>query len=207
MRIFFPPLKLLKPDLARILVDCEFCKILHLLLPNYLPGSVSHLKNNKSREFAQQNWKSIVSTYSWMKLTKPSDRLPVIAGIAKSFSAYLDDRYLCGIWSNIFHQDLTWQVNDPLSVACRNRASFTSHSEQSPSWSWAPVNAPVTLLATKVVRQLDKRQTVDFMLIVVDRGENTYARTGIAHTNIRQTSRYYTGSIFEEYEPRTIKLA
>jgi len=61
-------------------------------------------------------------------------------------------------------------------------------------------------LAVGEARQMGKRQVLDFMLLVVDRGNDNYARIGIAHTNIRQTSRYDAGSIFDNCEPVRINL-
>lgn len=281
-----------------------------------------------SPKIAQGSWKDIVSTYSRMKLTKASDRLPAIESIAKAFSSYLDDKYFCGTWSHTFHEDLIWQVDDPLSAACGSGGHVTLRVGELPSWSWASVNAPITFklktprvneggcvpdcsgkcyklslplesvngmagkprikflgcypeggqnhfsqqpsasiivsacmrevivlgpikstlgylepgftpiygddlapvglaffdepekhrkamsggqirclqVATKQVTQMSARQVADFMLLVVDRGADTYSRVGVAHTNIRQTSRYDTGSIFEGCEVRTVKL-
>ncbi|KAH7231107.1 heterokaryon incompatibility protein-domain-containing protein, partial [Fusarium tricinctum] len=96
--------------------------------------------SSESREIGRRCWKDIVSAYSRMKLTKPSDRLPAIAGIAKVFSTYLGDKYFCGTWSDTFYQDLVWQVDNPLSAACGYGAHVASRSGVAPSWSWASVN-------------------------------------------------------------------
>jgi hypothetical protein len=279
--------------------------------------------SDKSEKVARASWKNIVSTYTRMKLTRSSDRLPAISGIAKVFSTYLTDNYYFGTWSKTLHEDLMWQVDDQLSVAFGRETSSTSRLDQYPSWSWASVNSPVLFdlktprvieggcdpncsakcfrlslplestttalseskiqvmefpsqysgnddghqasitisatmqefnmfgpinstlgylepgftplyddfmapigiaffdepkrhchrnrvlclqLATRTVNQMSKKQIVDFMLLVDNSANNTYERIGIAHTNIRQTSRYHSGSIFEKQERHTVKL-
>ena len=102
--------------------------------------------SSTSLEEARHGWKDIVSTYSRMKLTHPSDRLPAIAGIAKAFSTFLDDSYyLGGAWSKTFHLDLIWQVDHPLHATLDGCGALVlSRSDKLPSWSWASVNTAVT---------------------------------------------------------------
>ncbi|KAK4444757.1 ankyrin repeat-containing protein [Podospora aff. communis PSN243] len=102
--------------------------------------------SSTSLDDARHGWKDIVSTYSRLKLTHPSDRLPAIAGIAKAFSTFLDDtHYLSGAWSKTFHEDLIWQVDHPMHANLDGRdALVISRSDKLPSWSWASVNAAVT---------------------------------------------------------------
>ena len=75
-------------------------------------------------------WKCILTDYTRRSITKTSDRLPALAGLASEFGAILlGDRYRFGLW-----------MNDPSSLLW----SFHNYKEESnelmnklPTWSWA----------------------------------------------------------------------
>ncbi|KAI1090626.1 heterokaryon incompatibility protein-domain-containing protein [Rostrohypoxylon terebratum] len=77
--------------------------------------------------FTNKHWSAIVSNYTSCKLTKESDRLVAISGIAKIFQNFNGDTYLAGLWKNRLHFYLGWTV-----VKHQGRRNFFA-----PSWSWA----------------------------------------------------------------------
>jgi hypothetical protein len=85
-------------------------------------------------------WREIVQYYSCLQLTKVSDKLPALSGLAqKVMQAQPNKRYLAGLWENSLLEDLLW-VNlaisegegTPLPVSCSG-----------PSWSWIAVDDAV----------------------------------------------------------------
>ncbi|EPE33651.1 Ankyrin repeat-containing protein [Glarea lozoyensis ATCC 20868] len=70
----------------------------------------------------------------------------------------------------------------------------------------SPKRVLCVLISTSTAYQLSERHVVDFMLILEDCGDNSFVRIGVSHTNIRQTSRYDTGSIFKNCKLKTITL-
>ncbi|XTI93725.1 HET-domain-containing protein [Cenococcum geophilum] len=81
-------------------------------------------------------WHSIVEQYTSLKLSKETDRLPALSGLAMRASSILGT-YSCGLWLNTITNDLLWRV--PLLEHGYGRPTkFTG-----PSWSWASVNGPV----------------------------------------------------------------
>jgi hypothetical protein len=84
-------------------------------------------------------WSSIVHGYTRRSLTKGSDKLPALSGIAKDFGYRLGAPYLAGIWQNEdILQQLAWYVNVEASDL-RDRPG-----SKAPTWSWASVDGPVT---------------------------------------------------------------
>ena len=104
-------------------------------------------------------WWSIVTNYSARRITKPSDRLPAVAGLVEKFlRRWPDSRYKYGIWSHAMLPDLLWR-RKPATAYFRtthagedSRRVVVSHSEEgrddlhttgrkrfAPSWSWASV--------------------------------------------------------------------
>jgi hypothetical protein len=86
----------------------------------------------------------MVEAYSTMRLTKASDKLPVIAGLASEIAhEQQNTRYLAGLWSDSLLTDLLWFVlhneyHEP-------EASYRRNQWRAPSWSWASIDAEVTL--------------------------------------------------------------
>lgn len=78
-------------------------------------------------------WETIVTAYSSCDLTKESDRLIAISGVARKFSEVIGGRYLAGLWEQGLHTELTWRSDAYLGAAVRPSGFFA------PSWSWASV--------------------------------------------------------------------
>lgn len=76
-------------------------------------------------------WHDLLWNYGKRKLTKASDKLPAISGVARLISERLgDDDYLAGLWRNSLIEDLLWQGLKVHRVA----------EYRAPSWSWASVD-------------------------------------------------------------------
>lgn len=80
-------------------------------------------------------WASLVSDYSGRKLTKQSDKLVAISGLAEHLSNGWDGvTYLAGLWSYRLRESLLWKCLDAEQSKGRN-------TDVAPSWSWASMNA------------------------------------------------------------------
>jgi hypothetical protein len=86
----------------------------------------------------------LIEDYSLRSLTKFTDRLPAISGLAQIFNASLAGKaqYLAGIWRSDIMTGLCWsRVHD------RNNPDTAPHPIQigyvAPSFSWASLNAPI----------------------------------------------------------------
>ncbi|VUC24478.1 unnamed protein product [Clonostachys rosea] len=77
---------------------------------------------------------SIVKNYMRCLLTKESDRLPALAGIATLFHQATGDEYIAGLWKFRLLEQLDWRVYSPAKLA--------SSEYRAPSWSWASVDGP-----------------------------------------------------------------
>ena len=81
------------------------------------------------------DWYSLIETYTYRKLTRPTDRILALSGLAKEYSAALDDEYLAGIWRKSLLTELLWSV--------RGTTYPAPTSFQGPSWSWTSVNGVI----------------------------------------------------------------
>lgn len=89
----------------------------------------------------QNGWGGVVFDYTQCKLTKFTDRLSALSGIAKVFGDALKDEYYAGHFYRTLPQSMIWRT---LPKGMDSRPDGTPYS--APSWSWASVHAGVQLL-------------------------------------------------------------
>ncbi|KAI0902488.1 HET-domain-containing protein [Annulohypoxylon nitens] len=78
-------------------------------------------------------WLTILSTYLSCTLTKESDRLIALSGIAKAFQEVNRDTYIAGLWKYSIHYCLLWKTKATSGTRVQRNKSY------GPSWSWASV--------------------------------------------------------------------
>jgi hypothetical protein len=81
------------------------------------------------REF-RMDWHEIVKLYTDAQLTRESDKLVAISGIARVLQDQHTGGYLAGLWRNCIEIQLLWRYTD-----FRTPAAY-----RAPSWSWAAVD-------------------------------------------------------------------
>ncbi|KAI0184990.1 heterokaryon incompatibility protein-domain-containing protein [Xylaria flabelliformis] len=111
-------------------------------------------------------WPSIVTEYSALDLSHPTDRLIALSGLAtiKEYRYVRYDqaegtnpRYLAGLWRDHLANQLAWFVGETLLAATANGSKSDSQTGSirrrpkpqeylAPSWSWASVMDPVRYL-------------------------------------------------------------
>lgn len=103
-----------------------------------IPPWLSTKPTPEDRKHISQ-WCNIVSIYASCDLTKESDRLVAMHGIAKTFlqAKGITDEYFAGLWKNTLHVDLLWHTGKQheRKVSTRDRSHYTCV----PTWSWASV--------------------------------------------------------------------
>ena len=89
----------------------------------------------QSRAEMHELWRDLCEMYSEKKLSKPTDKLVAISGLAKEFQKLLpDDIYFSGMWWSTF----------PLCLGWKSRGKPMREDIQgAPSWSWASIDGQV----------------------------------------------------------------
>ncbi|VTO85143.1 unnamed protein product [Fusarium graminearum] len=80
-----------------------------------------------------RSWYQLLATYGGRKLTKPSDKLPAVSGLASIMAERLNDEYVAGHWRSLLITELPWQPGD-----CKRVPEY-----RAPSWSWASVDGGI----------------------------------------------------------------
>jgi Heterokaryon incompatibility protein (HET) len=126
----------------------------------YVGSYPSHRHHASTTNRDLDQWHNFLCGYGPRKLTKGSDKLPALSGIAEVFSKRLGDRYVAGLWQNSMIEGLLWQGMQ-LQNAPESRA---------PSWSWASVDG---ICATGLLGRWEPLATVIDLNVELE-GENPY---------------------------------
>jgi hypothetical protein len=110
---------------------CE-CSGLDKVVPQTRRRSL-HLESS-DRSDILTTWFHVVEEYSRLRVTRESDRLPALTGVATIFQRKLGCGYLAGIWQDDIARGILWDVTRYESV--RSKRSIRRH-DPAPTWSWA----------------------------------------------------------------------
>lgn len=110
-------------------------------------------------------WHSLVTEYSKRHLTRETDRLIAIQGLASMLGEVRKDRYYAGLWGGTLREDMLWQAWDneiclqhmcdcmPMDSAPfldpkprRHLDKSESWQAVAPSWSWASADQAVAFI-------------------------------------------------------------
>lgn len=104
------------------------CKLNDRLSP--APEDPSPLGSLPDYKADLQLWYGLVWSYGRRKLSKPTDKLPAISGLARLFHERIGGQYVAGLWSKAMLEGLAWQ-------ALGERAPASRDQYIGPTWSWA----------------------------------------------------------------------
>lgn len=119
------------------------------------------LRNGKdmTKENIMAMWWSILREYTLGKLTKPSDKLMAISGVAQVIHALCpEEDYLAGIWRSDLLLSLMWRL-----YPNRNEKSRRFDTYVAPSWSWASIEGRVNASRPMPMFKNDTKYLVDIL--------------------------------------------
>ncbi|KAI5456044.1 heterokaryon incompatibility protein-domain-containing protein [Mariannaea sp. PMI_226] len=91
------------------------------------------------------SWFELVSRYTNRSLTKQTDVLLALSGIARSIAASTSDEYCAGLWKSYFAHCLLWASDWHMSRGLKQHTRPANYL--APSWSWASVKGPIQYLS------------------------------------------------------------
>lgn len=91
-----------------------------------------------------RQWRDIVQEFSNRQLTRQTDQLAAIAGIAREFAAWGCGTYVAGHFEGTLLSTLLWGPPDPISRF--EKELRLPYEYVAPSWSWASISECVDLL-------------------------------------------------------------
>ena len=96
------------------------------------------VSGRESRVHAYGIWAEIVEQYTTGRLSRKSDKLAAIAGLASDVQHHVNkgDCYLAGLWKSNLPEEMLWEVSDKWP-------NDVPSIYQAPTWSWASQNGSV----------------------------------------------------------------
>jgi hypothetical protein len=132
-------------------------------------------------------WYGCVSEFSTRRLTRASDKLAAIAGLADAFSRSELGQYMAGLWEHDLFRGLAWTITQniwtqhPQFKIPRKAARTLTAREyeppleyRAPSWSWAAVNGPLEVASNLFYRYYVKEGGLGKVRYEVDHWEKYY---------------------------------
>ena len=112
------------------------------------------------------SWEFILQAYCGRNLSRASDKLPALAGIAKHFAMRTGDTYLAGLWKSKLLYHLLWARDSHFGSWVYTAADVARPRDpiRAPSWSWASVDGNVRIPYSRA----SSGHTVRFDAEVVD---------------------------------------
>ncbi|SCO53270.1 related to tol protein [Fusarium fujikuroi] len=144
-----------------------------------------------------QEWSDIIAQIHPRRhqLTRKTDFLPSIAGIASLFSKRLNDDYAAGLWKNNMHQSLCWAAGEedkPSHQDLLQRLRAPS-PYIAPSWSWASRREDFLFLLYRPDLSGGCRPEFHSLdTAIALRGESAFGE--VRHAALDITSRVHVGS-------------
>ncbi|KAI1136507.1 HET-domain-containing protein [Hypoxylon sp. FL0543] len=111
-----------------------------------LPGT-SHSVPDSTEEqklLAAAEWFRLVKLYSRRCLTKQTDVLPAMSGVARIFSRFTPGAYCAGLFESHGIISLLWAVDRPQKDKTVSKTSRRPSQYMAPSWSWASLVGAVS---------------------------------------------------------------
>lgn len=122
-------------------------------LPEYERTAATHIKlqpptakprlNFERERELRHSWCSLLETYSDCHLTRPSDKMIALAGLAGQFRDMTGDTYLAGLWKIDLAKQLCWNSSHEVYYSDDMHTRSRTLSCYSPTWSWASYDGPV----------------------------------------------------------------
>ncbi|KAK3392338.1 HET domain protein pin-c2 [Sordaria brevicollis] len=118
----------------------------------------SSLESLLSTYKSESSWWSLIHDYSQRQLTKPTDKLAALSGIAQFYqhTHFPHAQYVAGLWSSSLNEDLLWEVADSAKINARRPDPRKKGGYVAPSWSWASVMGRVVFEPMNPVRRVRK---------------------------------------------------
>ena len=114
-------------------------------------------------------WMKIAGRYSNCGITKPSDKLIALSGLAKFFKTCNQDMYLAGLWKENLINDLFWRSGKN-GVRCKDC--------RAPSWSWASMDSEVSVSTCLHLRAAPIAEVLHAETSLVDQHNSTGSVSG-----------------------------
>lgn len=112
------------------------------------------------------SWQKAAHQYSSRIFSDPADRLRALQGVQRLYSATKKERFILGLRSSAFAEDLLWSLELGRVGRC---SDFTSNL---PTWSWLSYNGQISYNQDEGNRKFTRSQALTWRTLQLDRSGN-----------------------------------
>lgn len=131
-------------------------------MPSTHVASTKYAISEIDKDWIYDAWYTVVEEFRCRQITKITDTLPALTGLAARVQGLTGDTYLAGLWKNDIRSGLLWDVTHH---GKRHPQHFIA-----PSWSWASVRACISF-PKETAQWRDDRHPTPFEARDDDRNE------------------------------------
>ncbi|KXX74358.1 hypothetical protein MMYC01_208370 [Madurella mycetomatis] len=127
------------------------------------------------------SWYRMIEDYTARSVTKPTDRLPALSGLAQAITKETGGEYMAGLWKSGLLEGLIW------CKAQAGEALVAAPEYVAPSWSWASVTGSVQfpIYSWYTRRARWKARMADFESLAEYVGHSTVARDADSYGRLK----------------------
>ncbi|KAI3391803.1 hypothetical protein diail_6793 [Diaporthe ilicicola] len=111
-----------------------------VLLDRWMDSDLYDFLDVASRNCRYKIWYDLVTSYTGRYLTKSSDKLPAIAGLAAAIHEIAQDSYFAGHWRVELERSLFWRADQEVV----SPEPFRCRDYRAPSWAWPSIDGMVS---------------------------------------------------------------
>ena len=127
------------------------------------------------KEWTYHEWTEILTEYSARRLTKCSDKLPALSGLASLFAKGSKDRYCAGLWWRDLRRGLFWRVKSEMGVHMAEQGTPIRYEQYTaPSWSPLSVNTSIEYPLVETLSEWGEQLIVPLEYHVTMTGESQF---------------------------------
>ncbi|KAM0348223.1 hypothetical protein ACHAP4_010969, partial [Fusarium culmorum] len=120
-------------------------------------------------------WHEIVGPFTGRNITRETDRLPALSGVAAALAPIMKKEYVAGTWMELLGKTICWHVE---------KGATSRHKEYyAPTWSWASVVGLVQKLNVVQMNELPQTDVVNVQWTAAT--INPYGRVSDARLTIK----------------------
>lgn len=126
-------------------------------------------------------WYYILQSYCRRNLSKSSDKLPALSGIARIIEERTGDKFVAGLWRGSLLEGMLWSCGVGDRNGCQTPSKY-----RAPSWSWASIDGWFTNTGLKEEYKRKWTELANILDVHVElKGDNPYGEIKSAWVKIR----------------------
>ncbi len=163
----------------------------------------------QKRPLSMTSWPGIVNRYTYATLTRSTDKLVAIGGLAQIIQDNMNDSYVAGLWGSCLEIQLGWCMNYRTTVD-RSKKNARIRPYTAPTWSWASMRGEILMMDEITQPKKLDTETLDQLCIQVQNvnvkyvADSNFGEVQEANLRLRCDALLYGSVEYKQWENQKI---